>query len=162
MEASHERVQVNTHNTPVRTSVWRLWVAQSTSTARAPPHNPREAEVQHGSGAVVETSSCSCYDNLTTLTSEQQPAMSGEPAAIEAASALEPAAESPVETAEDDIADKAEEPNTDEIKVKESAALDPTKRRLALWNKSTSSRAQRSPCPRKALQGVTCRNIIIH
>ena len=45
----------------------------------------------------------------------------------------QPAAESPVETAEDEIGDKAEEPNTDEIKVKESAALDPTKRRLELW-----------------------------
>ena len=49
----------------------------------------------------------------------------------------QPAAESPVETAEDEIADKAEEPDTNEIKVKESAALDPTKRRLELWNQST-------------------------
>ena len=50
----------------------------------------------------------------------------------------QPAAESPVETAEDEIADRAEEPNTDEIKVKESAALDPMKRRLELWSQSTS------------------------
>ena len=47
----------------------------------------------------------------------------------------QPAAESPVETTEAEIADK---PNTDEIKVKESAALDPTKRRLELWKSSTS------------------------
>ena len=45
----------------------------------------------------------------------------------------QPAAESPVETAEDENADKAEEP----IKEKESA-LDPTKRRLELWSHSTS------------------------
>ena len=69
-------------------------------------------------------------DGLTTLTSDQEPAKSDEPATTEAVSAQEPAAESSVKTAEDAIADKAEEPNTDEIEVKESAALDPTKRRL--------------------------------
>ena len=90
----------------------------------------------------------------------------------------EPAAESPVETAEDEIPDKAEELNTDEIKVKESGAIDPTKRRLELWNQSTSRklmvqiqqnrvcsiccRAHRSPFPRNVLQVVTCRNPIIH
>ena len=50
----------------------------------------------------------------------------------------QPAAESPVETAEDEIPDKAEELNTDEIKVKELGAIDPTKRRLELWNQPTS------------------------
>ena len=49
----------------------------------------------------------------------------------------EPAAESPVETAEDEIADKAEELNI-ELTVAEPAALDPTKRRLELWKQSTS------------------------
>ena len=44
------------------------------------------------------------------------------------ASAPEPAAESPVETAEDEIADKAEELNIEVIMAEEPAALDPTKR----------------------------------
>ena len=35
MGSSHGWVLVNTHSTPVRTSVWRLWVAQSTNTTRA-------------------------------------------------------------------------------------------------------------------------------
>ena len=117
-------------------------------------------------------------DNLASLTSDQEPAKTDEPATTEAASVLEPAAESPVETAEDEIADKAEEPNTDENKVKESA-LDPTKRRLELWNQSKSGklmihllptnqsvlthcRAHRSRCPRKVLQGVACRNLTVH
>ena len=78
--------------------------------------------------------------NLTTSTSDQEPAKTDEPATTEAVSAMEPAAESSVETVEDEIADKAEEPNTDEIKAKESAALTPTKRRLELWNQSTSKK----------------------
>ena len=73
-----------------------------------------------------------------TSTSDLEPAKTDEPVTTEAVSALEPAAESPVETAEDEIADKPEEPNTGEIKVEESAALDPTKRRLELRNQSTS------------------------
>ena len=35
-------VPVNTHSTPVRTSVWRLWVAQSTNTTRALTSNQTE------------------------------------------------------------------------------------------------------------------------
>ena len=73
-------------------------------------------------------------DNLTTLTSDQEPVKTDEPATTEAVSALEPAAESPVETAEAEI---AEESNTEGIMV-ESAALNLTKRRLELWNQSTS------------------------
>ena len=65
-------------------------------------------------------------DNMTTSTSDQEPAKTDEPATMEAASVLEPAAESPVETAKDEIADKAGEPNDDKNKVKGSA-LDPTK-----------------------------------
>ena len=76
-------------------------------------------------------------DNLTTSTSDQRPAKTDVPATAEAASALEPAVEPPVETAEAENADNAEEPNTEEIMVEESAALDPTKRRLELWNQST-------------------------
>ena len=72
-------------------------------------------------------------DNLTTSTSDQEPAKTDEPAA-----------EPPVETAEDEIADKAEEPNTHEIKVKESAALDLTKRRLELRSQSTSRSKKQS------------------
>ena len=60
-------------------------------------------------------------DNTTTSTSDQEPAKTDEPATTEAASAPEPAAELPVETAEDEIADKAKEPNADKNKVKESA-----------------------------------------
>ena len=52
-------------------------------------------------------------DNVATSTSDQEPAKTDEPATTEAASVLEPAAESPVETAEDEIADKAKEPNAD-------------------------------------------------
>ena len=66
-------------------------------------------------------------DNLTTFTSDQEPVKTDEPATTEAVSALEPAAESPNETAE-----------AEEIMVEESAALDPTKRRLEFWNQSTS------------------------
>ena len=118
-------------------------------------------------------------DSLTTLTSDQKPAKSDEPATTEAVSAQEPAAESSVKTAEDAIADKAEEPNTDEIEVKESAALDPTKRRLERALEPVDiqegndpgttkqsvfdrCRAYRSPCPRKVLQDVTCRNLTVH
>ena len=60
-------------------------------------------------------------------------ARTGEPATTEAASAPEP-----VETAEDEIADKADELNTEATVAEEPAALDPTKRRLELWNQSTS------------------------
>ena len=74
-------------------------------------------------------------DNLTMWTLVRKTARTHEPVTTEASSALEPAAEPPVETAEDEIADKAVEPNTDEIKMKKSAALDPTKRRLVLWNR---------------------------
>ena len=77
-------------------------------------------------------------DNMTTSTSDQEPAKTDEPATTEAASTPKPAAESPVETAEDEIADKAEELNIEVIMAEEPAALDPTKRRLELWNKSTS------------------------
>ena len=52
-------------------------------------------------------------DNMATSTSDQEPAKTDEPATTETASVLEPAAESPVETAEDEIADKAKEPNAD-------------------------------------------------
>ena len=40
MGASHGWVPVNTHSTPVRTSVRRLWVARTTSTTRAQTSNP--------------------------------------------------------------------------------------------------------------------------
>ena len=40
MEVPHGWVPVNTHSAPVRTSVRRLWVALSTSTARAQTSNP--------------------------------------------------------------------------------------------------------------------------
>ena len=55
-------------------------------------------------------------------------ARADEPATTDAASAPEPAAELPVETAEDEIADKAEELNIELIVAEEAAALDPTKR----------------------------------
>ena len=76
--------------------------------------------------------------NLTKSTSDQEPVKTDEPVTTEASSALEQAAEPPVETAEDEVADKAEEPNTDDIMAEELAALDPTKRRLELWYQSTS------------------------
>ena len=63
-------------------------------------------------------------DNLTTSTSDQQPAKTDEPATAEAASALEPAAEPPVETVEAENADNAEEQNTEEIMVEDSAAVE--------------------------------------
>ena len=65
-------------------------------------------------------------------------ARTDEPATTEAASAPKPAAESPVETGEDEIVDKAEELNIEVIMAEEPATLDPTKRRLELWNQSTS------------------------
>ena len=65
-------------------------------------------------------------------------ARTDKPATTEAASAPEPASQSPVETAEDEIADKAEELNIEAIMAVEPAALDPTKRRLELWDQSTS------------------------
>ena len=77
-------------------------------------------------------------DNMTTSTSDQEPAKTDEPATTKAACAPKPAAKSPVETAEDEIADKAEELNIEVIMAEEPAALDPTKRRLELWNQSTS------------------------
>ena len=40
MGAPHGWVPVDTHSTPVRTSVRRLWVAQTTSTSRAQTSNP--------------------------------------------------------------------------------------------------------------------------
>ena len=112
--------------------------------------------------------------NLTTSTSDQEPAKTDEPATTEAVSAMEPAAESSVETVEDEIADKAEEPNTDEIEAKESAALTPRRddwsfgtsrhpRKVmiqVLPNRVCSITAERTdhpPCPRKVLQDVTCR-----
>ena len=52
------------------------------------------------------------------------------------------AAESPVETAEVAIADKAEELNIEVIMAEEPAALDPTKRRLEFWNQSTSRKVK--------------------
>ena len=75
-------------------------------------------------------------DILTMWTLVRKTARTDEPATTEAASAPEPAAESPVETAEDEIADKAEELKTERIMAEEPAALDPTKRRLALWSQS--------------------------
>ena len=99
-----------------------------------------EGEVPHGSGATdpwTQPTSRSCYATLTMWTLVRKTARTDEPATTEAASVQEPAAESPVETAQDEIADKAEEPNADKNKVKESA-LDPRKRRLELWNQSTS------------------------
>ena len=71
-------------------------------------------------------------DNLTVWTLVK-------PATTEAASARKPVAESPVEPAEDEIADRAEELNIEVIMAKESA-FDPTKRRLELWNQSTSKK----------------------
>ena len=68
----------------------------------------------------------------------RQEVRADEPATTEAASAPKPAAESPVETADDEIADKAEELNIEVIMAEEPATLDPTKRRLELWNQSTS------------------------
>ena len=64
----------------------------------------------------MRPSSCSCYaTTMMTSTSDQQPAKTDEAVTAEAASALEPAAGSPVETAEDEIADMAEEPNTNKM-----------------------------------------------
>ena len=116
-------------------------------------------------------------DNLTMSTSDQEPARKDEPATAEAASALELAAEPPAETVEVEIADNAEEPNTEEIMV-ESAALDLTQRRLELWNQSTSSKLMIQVLPNREcsldaertghrvrerrFQGVTCRNLVVH
>ena len=77
-------------------------------------------------------------DNLTMWTLVRKTARADEPATTEAASAPEPAAESPVETAEFEIADKAQELDIEVILAEEPAALDPTKRRLELWIQSTS------------------------
>ena len=79
-------------------------------------------------------------DNLTMWTLVRKTARTEEPATTEAASAPKPAAESPVETAEDKIADKAEELNIEVIMAEEPATLDPTKRRLELWSQSTSTK----------------------
>ena len=84
----------------------------------------REDKVPHGSGAHRSTDSALITqllrDNLTiwTLVEEDSQGRGAE-------------------TAQDEIADKAKEPNADTNKVKESA-LDQTKRRLELWNQSTS------------------------
>ena len=85
---------------------------------------------------------------MTTSTSDKEPAKTDEPATT-AASVLEPAAESPVETAQEETADKAKEPNADKNKVKESA-LDPTKRRLELWNQSTSRKLMIQALPTRS------------
>ena len=69
---------------------------------------------------------------------DQETARADELATTDAASAPEPAAESPVETAEVEIADKAEELNIEVIMEEVPAALDPTERRLELWKQSTS------------------------
>ena len=85
-------------------------------------------------------------DNLTMCTLVRKTAKTDEPATTEAASAPEPAAESPVETAEVEIADKAEELNIEVIMAEEPATLEQTKRRLELWNQSTSRKLTSRYC----------------
>ena len=137
MEASHGWVPVDTLSTPVPSSEGRLWVAQTTDTSRAPNvKSPAWWRSHRFTEAALIAQLL--RDNLTIWTLVRKIARADEPATTEAASAPEPAAESPFETAEDEITDKAEELNIEVIMAKEPAALDPTKRRLELWKQSTS------------------------
>ena len=87
---------------PVRTSVGRLWVAQTTSISRAQTSNPTGGQVPHGSGAQVSDPRHSTRSILTKWILIRSTAKTDEPATTVAASALEPAAEPPVETTEAD------------------------------------------------------------